>query len=177
MKYTVEEFALEIREMYPGDYDDLSDEKLVKLWLRKYPDDIEKIQLKSIRIKEYQKTKIIYRTPVSWIIIIVLPIILFITNPEINAHYKEAKIAIKNSINKNIKNNIEDDTFSALGIILSNSLLDENIDKIIFRKDYFLFSLTILNYDGTDYIIGIGILEKVYISNEVSNQIDNIIKK
>jgi len=43
MKYTVKEFAHEIRKLYPGDYDDLSDQKLVDLWLKKYPKDREKI--------------------------------------------------------------------------------------------------------------------------------------
>ena len=35
MKYTVPQFAKEIRKLYPGDYDDLSDEKLTKIWLKK----------------------------------------------------------------------------------------------------------------------------------------------
>jgi len=43
MKYTVEEFANEIRELYPGNYDDLSDKKLVELWLKKYPNDVNKV--------------------------------------------------------------------------------------------------------------------------------------
>jgi len=43
MKYTINEFATEIRKSYPGDYDDLSDTKLVELWLKKYPNDKEKI--------------------------------------------------------------------------------------------------------------------------------------
>lgn len=47
MKYTVNEFAKEIRKLYPGDYDDLSDEKLVELWLKKYPNDKEKIEKKN----------------------------------------------------------------------------------------------------------------------------------
>lgn len=45
MKYTVPEFAGEIRKMYPGDYNDLSDHKLVELWLKKYPKDIDKVEL------------------------------------------------------------------------------------------------------------------------------------
>lgn len=44
MKYTIKEFAKEIRKLYPGDYDDLTDEKLVELWLKKYPNDREKIE-------------------------------------------------------------------------------------------------------------------------------------
>jgi hypothetical protein len=43
MKYSVEEFAKQIRDLYPGDYDDISDENLTKLWLSKYPKDIEKV--------------------------------------------------------------------------------------------------------------------------------------
>jgi hypothetical protein len=43
MKHSISSFAKEIRTLYPGDYDDLSDETLVNLWLKKYPDDINKI--------------------------------------------------------------------------------------------------------------------------------------
>jgi hypothetical protein len=42
-KYTKPEFAQKIRKKYPGSYDDLSDDKLVELWLKKYPADKEKI--------------------------------------------------------------------------------------------------------------------------------------
>ncbi|MEI8203907.1 MAG: hypothetical protein WCH34_12885 [Bacteroidota bacterium] len=55
MKYTVKEFAQEIRKLYPNDYDDLSDEKLVELWLKKYPNDKEKVDLSKedkVQIKE-----------------------------------------------------------------------------------------------------------------------------
>ena len=45
MKYSIEEFAAQIRDLYPGDYDDLSDNKLVSLWLKKYPNDIKKVDL------------------------------------------------------------------------------------------------------------------------------------
>jgi hypothetical protein len=45
MKYTISEFAEEIRALYPGDYDDLTDGKLVELWLKKNPKDIDKVDL------------------------------------------------------------------------------------------------------------------------------------
>jgi hypothetical protein len=44
-KFTAEEFAQEIRKLFPGDYDDLSDDELLKLWLKKYPKDIKKVEL------------------------------------------------------------------------------------------------------------------------------------
>jgi hypothetical protein len=47
MKYTIREFAQEIRNNYPNNYDDLSDIELVNLWLKKYPKDKSKVNLKS----------------------------------------------------------------------------------------------------------------------------------
>ena len=42
-QYTKSEFANHIRSQYPGSYDDLSDDKLMKLWLKKFPNDTDKI--------------------------------------------------------------------------------------------------------------------------------------
>ena len=42
-KYTISEFAQKIRAKYPGSYDDLSDKKLIELWLKKYPKDKEHV--------------------------------------------------------------------------------------------------------------------------------------
>jgi len=41
--YTISEFAQKIRAKYPGSYDDLSDKKLIELWLKKYPKDKEHV--------------------------------------------------------------------------------------------------------------------------------------
>jgi hypothetical protein len=45
LKYTIIEFAKQIRNLYPSDYNDLSDETLTKLWLKKFPNDIDKVDL------------------------------------------------------------------------------------------------------------------------------------
>ena len=67
MKYTITEFAQEIRRMYPGDYNDLSDQALVNLWLKKYPNDRDKIDF-NVKKKEpvviYQKSIVVEREPV-----------------------------------------------------------------------------------------------------------------
>jgi hypothetical protein len=47
MKVSIKKFAKNIREDYPGDYDDLMDDELVELWLRKYPEDRNKIKSNS----------------------------------------------------------------------------------------------------------------------------------
>jgi hypothetical protein len=60
-KYTIEEFADQIRSKYPNAYDDLEDNKLIKLWLKKFPDDEEKIIWESpssttkLKTKSYKK--------------------------------------------------------------------------------------------------------------------------
>ena len=48
MKYSIKQFANDIRQKYPNSYDDLSDQKLVELWVKKHPDDKEKIRNKKI---------------------------------------------------------------------------------------------------------------------------------
>lgn len=42
-KQTKKDFAKKIRSSNPGSYDDLSDDKLIQLWLKKFPNDKEKI--------------------------------------------------------------------------------------------------------------------------------------
>jgi hypothetical protein len=42
-RVTKNKFANEIRTKHPGSYDDLTDEKLVELWLKKFPEDRDKI--------------------------------------------------------------------------------------------------------------------------------------
>ncbi len=42
-RFTITEFAQNIRNQYPKEYDDLSDSQLVNLWVKKYPNDQEKI--------------------------------------------------------------------------------------------------------------------------------------
>jgi archaemetzincin len=65
MKYNIKEFAQEIRKLFPGDYEDLSDNELVRLWLSKYPDDIEKVELNYLSTTEIilEPIKSTKRTP------------------------------------------------------------------------------------------------------------------
>ncbi|MBT6235288.1 MAG: hypothetical protein HOI49_04255 [Bacteroidetes bacterium] len=71
-KYSIREFADEIRRLYPGEYDDLQNEKLVSLWLKRYPSDEDKVD---ISIKE----KTSYYGYV-WLVIIVISLIFFFKN-------------------------------------------------------------------------------------------------
>ena len=54
-KFTLSEFAKDIRSKYPGSYDDLSDDKLVELWLKKFPEDRDKIT--KVKLLEFFNVK------------------------------------------------------------------------------------------------------------------------
>ena len=102
MKYTINEFASQIRNQYPNDYDDLTDEKLVELWLKKYPEDIEKIDFK-IEIPQKKSTNIFEYIIEGIFVIVVVGFlvtgVMYIKDPE----------NVKNKLgltgNKKIKNN------------------------------------------------------------------------
>lgn len=69
-QYTKSEFANHIRSQYPGSYDDLSDDKLMKLWLKKFPGDTDKI------IETDSTVKIIGVYLLFWVGVIILSLSL-----------------------------------------------------------------------------------------------------
>jgi len=82
MKYTIQEFAKQIRDLYPGDYDDLSDEKLTSLWLKKYSKDIDKVDLNR------NESTINSSSYLFWPIILILIVTLSITGYFYNKNKK-----------------------------------------------------------------------------------------
>ena len=70
-KYTIEEFADQIRIKYPNSYDDLEDDKLIELWLKKFPNDEEKIIFESGAPKKSNKWKYL------WVILLLILFALF----------------------------------------------------------------------------------------------------
>jgi len=88
MKYSIKEFANQIRNLYPNDYNDLTDEKLVELWLKKYPNDISKINLIQTETVRYiSKEEPINsnnsnnNSYIKYVIIAIICFIAFKTNP------------------------------------------------------------------------------------------------
>lgn len=74
MKYTIKEFAKEIRKKYPNAYDDLSDEELVSLWIKKFPEEREKINFHE---KNFEDTKLFKLIDGFFNLVIVTSVILF----------------------------------------------------------------------------------------------------
>jgi hypothetical protein len=76
---------MDIRTKYPGYYDDLSDEKLVGLWLIKYPNDINKIIMNKPLVNNSEDTKVeITNYFLKWIGIIIctLSVVSFFISSE-----------------------------------------------------------------------------------------------
>lgn len=101
MKYTVNEFAQEIRKMYPGDYDDLSDGKLVDLWLQKYPSDREKINFNTndkIKSENSEKSTTSF-LPVMWISVIA--VLIFLVKNFVNSNNSSRTQQVEQNTNNN----------------------------------------------------------------------------
>jgi hypothetical protein len=75
-KYTTEEFADQIRCKYPNAYDDLDDETLIQLWLKKFPNDEEKIILELYE-EESGTPKKSNKWKYLWAILLLILFVLF----------------------------------------------------------------------------------------------------
>ena len=168
MKYTIREFAQEIRNNYPNNYDDLSDTELVNLWLKKYPKDKSKVNLNSygespIQLKQTGSKPFLSFFSIS---VILISSVLFFTNPDIEEHYKESNNLFKLLVEDKVSDNVDNNLLSTLGSLLIESVIDENIEQIIYRKNFYLFSITVLRFQNIKHNIGIGILGYVHILAE-----------
>ena len=86
-KQTKKDFANKIRSNNPGSYDDLSDDKLIQLWLKKFPNDKEKIiwpQPNLIENSDEADVKEISSYFLKWIgiVICVLAVVSFFLDSE-----------------------------------------------------------------------------------------------
>ena len=91
--YSIDQFAKKIRKKYPTSYNDLSDEELVQLWIKKYPKDKEFINFSSGKEKKNKGF--------LWFVVYGLIIwgLLSIVN------LKVTKIQFVNSVNKDLFGN------------------------------------------------------------------------
>lgn len=114
------------------------------------------------------------QSQITFIIISLFAIALMATNPS-TAEHKEA---VKDKVSAAFENNHSDENaFQKLGQQLGQTIGMVIIDKMIKRDNYLLFSLTkskFLDNDKKEKVVGLGILGKVYLSNNFSN---NIIEK
>jgi hypothetical protein len=112
----------------------------------------------------------------KYIIAIALLAILYASNPTLADHQN----AVKEKISKLIKSenpseekstNLLSEVGSAIGAMFGDSLVEGIVKEVVKRKDYFFFSLTSVEYNGYEKVIGIGIGGYVHISEEVEKEL------
>lgn len=113
----------------------------------------------------------------TWIYLIGILVILFFTNPKPYTHKSEVNKIINNEMSLNKKKDKSDDIIDGFVSLFGNSLVRMVAEEMIKVEDYGFFSITILEYEGVRYKIGIGILTKVYISDYAENQIRGLIRQ
>ena len=108
------------------------------------------------------------------IVLLGLAVIGYLTNPT-EAMHREAAQEMLEKISENILSDygIDPRILSTLGADFQGKLVEELITNHISRDNYYVFSLTKVHWEGLNQVIGLGFLNKVYISN----QVDDIIKK
>lgn len=179
MKYTVTEFAVQIRSLYPGDYDDLTDTALVTLWIKKHPDDIDKIQLNYTNTIIREKESSSY----GWIFLVIIFALAFFTNPSPTTHKEKIKEKLNVYLEKGIKNTLGDqnDEWSKLGGIfgtyLGKTALDEMVETTVSSDNYIFFSLTKFSFGGGTNIIGFGVFGNIFLLPQFETEIDKTFKK
>ena len=117
------------------------------------------------------------QSQITLIVISLFAIALMATNPS-TAEHKEA---VKDKVSAAFENNnIDGNAFQKLGEQLGQTIGMALIDKMIKRDNYLLFSLTkskFLDNDEKEKVVGFGILGKVYLSENFSNNITEKIEE
>lgn len=174
MKYTVSEFASEIRQLYPGDYDDLSDNKLVELWLKKYPNDINKVDINQIGQSEVPRIKPGY---FKYVLFALLLTVSFLTKPSFRDHKDTILNEVLYPLVDKVGNEVGIRDLSSLNF-LGVDVVHEGLKKYmddpdnITFKDYYLIST--VEYEGQT--VSYGAFGIVFIPPQVKNELNKQVK-
>jgi hypothetical protein len=104
---------------------------------------------------------------IIFVIIALVAVIAFLTNPNEAAH-KEAMNVRANTIMDEIvaeQNPLVSIAWNTLG---GSRLLNEFVNASVTTDNYFLFSVTKINWDNDSYIVGIGAFGNVFISRRLN---------
>jgi len=174
MKYTVSEFAAKIRRLYPGDYEDLPDDKLVELWLRKHPNDRGKVdfteepEIKSkSRAAGIQETIVYQRS--NWVrqllfglALLFLFFISYLKNPTSDDFTKQLEF----KYNEKFKNELKQDGLVEGIFGMFSTALDHYLNSNYKRSDLLFFSIYHREVENTTKVIAIGFWNNFYFLEE-----------
>lgn len=108
------------------------------------------------------------------IVVVVLSFILLgfmATNPSLEDHREEVLKQVKKKINEPDKSssNEWEKTGTKLGIAMAEGL----VNNAVKRRNGFLLSATVVEFNGVQKVIGIGILGHVWVDTDLYNEILN----
>jgi hypothetical protein len=115
--------------------------------------------------------------------IVFIAIALILTNPDRAKHSAAVKEILTKEFHKTMTDEIQTSKNSyqranaGIGLLLGATLIDKIIDGYIDSENFYLFSLTKLNVEGTNRTIGFGILGKVYVSDKLKENIGKLFKQ
>jgi len=122
-KYTTSEFATYLRTKYPGSYDDLSDDELVRLWLKKYPKQMDKI-MESDSTNKNEGTNLSF-----WVGVIIIGVIVFSLLTNAGSILEMSSNIVEKGFGSEISNS---ETSSNQDPISNNeNVPEESIDEVI----------------------------------------------
>ena len=113
----------------------------------------------------------------KYILAIVVLAILYASNPNLDEHQRALKDKVSQLIRREVSSSGKSvsslgDIGTELGVMFGSSLADGIIKDVVRRKDYFFFSLTSIEFEGNNKIIGLGILGKVFITDQVDYELN-----
>lgn len=120
--------------------------------------------------------------PIILLLLIVIAIFAYFTNPTEEMHREAANAKIEGVVAKTLdKYGLSETALGALGTDITKPFIAVLVEQHVSSKNYFLFSTTQVNIDEESQIIGIGAFNKVFISNKVDEilerEVDKYIKK
>ena len=99
-----------------------------------------------------------------------LAVIRYLTNPTEAMHREAGKEKLEKIMeNTLMRYGVGKNILSSLGIDPGNKYVGQMIDSHISIDNYYVFSLTRLKWEDKSYVIGVGIFNKVFISNKVDD--------
>lgn len=107
--------------------------------------------------------------------IFLVVLITFFSNPEREEHEEALKIKLT-SITEEVLLEKTNNEFEIVILKLAANEVADEIVKYISRENYLFFSLTKVNMGSKSKVIGIGILGRVYISDEVDYYVRELLK-
>lgn len=112
------------------------------------------------------------KTVLFLVVLVGVAVIGYLTNPTEAMHREASKDKLE-MIAENLLANygIDPQVLSSLGINFQGKLVDELITNHISCDNYYVFSLTKLNWRDQSQTVGFGFFNKVYISNKVDDKI------